>query len=114
MAERGELVLVGDQLEDHLRLERAHDHLHEQYGRSSSVGPGPDAGALAMNAPTFRTCKDSLGGTDMVTTASGWKVNFVSDTGNGACPAGTGKDETSGSDCVVLTRPPERRDHRRR
>jgi hypothetical protein len=54
----------------------------------------------------FSNCKDSLGGTDKVTTAaSGWTVHFFSDTGTvgtGKCPAGTGKDETSGSDCVVI------------
>jgi hypothetical protein len=72
----------------------------------STVGAGPDAGALTMNAPKFSTCKDNLGGTDTVTTiATGWKVSFVSDVGNAACPAGSGKDETSGSDCVVVLVP---------
>jgi hypothetical protein len=72
----------------------------------SSVGTGPDRGALAMNAPTFSSCKDNLGGTDTVTTkTTGWKVAFVSDIGNAKCPTGTGKDETSGGDCVVITVP---------
>jgi hypothetical protein len=72
----------------------------------SSVGAGPDVGALTMNAPKFSSCKDNLGGTDTVTTiATGWKVSFVSDLGNTACPTGTGKDETSGSDCVVILVP---------
>jgi hypothetical protein len=72
----------------------------------SSVGSGPDIGPLAMNAPTFSSCTDNLGGTDTVTTkATGWKVAFISDNGNTKCPAGSGKDETSGSDCVVITVP---------
>ncbi len=72
----------------------------------SSVSTGPDKGALAMNAPTFSSCKDTLGGTDTVTTLkTGWKVAFVSDLGNAKCPKGTGKDETSGGDCVVITVP---------
>jgi len=71
-----------------------------------TVGAGPDVGALAMNAPKFSNCKDNLGGTDTVTTASsGWKVSFVSDLGNSKCPSGTGKDETSGGDCVVVLVP---------
>lgn len=72
----------------------------------SSVGAGPDIGFLAMNAPTFKSCTDNLGGTDTVTTTkTGWKIAFISDIGNKACPAGTGKDETSGGDCVVITVP---------
>lgn len=72
----------------------------------STVGSGPDIGFLAMNAPTFSSCTDNFGGTDTVKTkATGWKIAFVSDIGNKACPAGTGKDETSGGDCVVITVP---------
>jgi hypothetical protein len=72
----------------------------------SSVGAGPDVGALTMNAPKFSNCKDNAGGSDTVTTsATGWKVSFVSDVGNASCPAGTGKDETSGGDCVVILVP---------
>lgn len=72
----------------------------------TSVGSGPDIGALAMTAPKFSSCTDSLGGTDTVkTVTSGWTVSFISDKGNAKCPAGTGKDETSGKDCVVLAVP---------
>jgi hypothetical protein len=68
-----------------------------------SVGSGPDIGALTMNAPKFSNCKDSLGDPATVTTkASGWTVSFISDIGNTKCPVGTGKDEISGADCVVV------------
>ena len=69
----------------------------------NSIGSGPDAGALAMSAPKFSGCTDSLGGTDTVTTkATGWTVSFVSDSADAGCPAGTGNDEAGGSDCVVI------------
>jgi hypothetical protein len=75
-------------------------------GGGSSTGPGPDNPALPMNAPQFSHCKDNFGGNDTVTTnPAGWTVQFFSDTGTvgtGKCPTGTGKDETSGKDCVVL------------
>jgi hypothetical protein len=69
-----------------------------------SVGSGPDIGFLAMNAPKFSSCKDSLGGTDTVTTkASGWKVAFYWNKGNSACPSGTGGGKAT--HCVVITVP---------
>jgi hypothetical protein len=68
-----------------------------------SIGSGPDVGALAMTAPKFSNCQDSFGGSDTVTTAkSGWTISFVSDSADPGCPAGTGNDESSGADCVVL------------
>jgi hypothetical protein len=72
----------------------------------SSTGAGPDRGVLAANAPKFSSCHDNFGGTDTVTTkATGWQGAFVSDSGNAKCPTGTGKDETSGGDCVVIDVP---------
>jgi hypothetical protein len=70
----------------------------------STVGSGPDIGFLAMNAPTFKSCTDSLGGTDTVTPkTTGWKVAFYWDKTNAHCPSGTGGGKAL--HCVVLTVP---------
>ena len=68
------------------------------------LGPGPDPAApLAMNPPTFKSCTDNLGGTDTVTVnQSGWTFSDLSDTTNAACDPGTGNDETTNADCVVI------------
>jgi len=68
------------------------------------IGPGPDLSTpLAMNPPTFRNCTDNLGGTDTVTVnPSGWTFQDISDTTNAACPSGTGNDETTDADCIVI------------
>ena len=68
------------------------------------IGPGPDLGTpLAMNPPTFKNCTDNLGGTDTVTVnPSGWTFTDISDTTNPACPSGTGNDETTDADCIVI------------
>jgi len=68
------------------------------------IGPGPDLGTpLAMNPPTFKSCTDNLGGTDTVTVnPSGWTFSDLSDTTNAACPSGTGNDETTNADCIVI------------
>jgi hypothetical protein len=69
----------------------------------NSIGTGPDIGALAMKAPTFKNCTDSLGGADTVKPkSSGWTISFISDIGNAKCPSGTGTDDGGGSDCVVI------------
>lgn len=70
----------------------------------SSVGSGPDIGALAMNPATFKSCTDTLNGTDTVTSkATGWKVAFYWATSNAHCPTGTGGGKAT--HCVVLTIP---------
>lgn len=68
------------------------------------IGPGPDLGSpLAMNPPTFSHCTDNLGGTDTVTVnQSGWTFQDISDSTNAACPTGTGNDETTNADCIVI------------
>lgn len=70
----------------------------------STVGPGPDIGFLAMNAPQFSNCDDNLGPHDTVTTKkTGWKVAFYWEKANAHCPAGTGDGKTL--HCVVITVP---------
>ncbi len=70
-------------------------------GGGSTVGSGPDIGALRMDAPEFAHCTDSFGGTDQVTTvASGWKVEFYWDKTSEYCPAGTGDDKPL--HCLVI------------
>lgn len=68
------------------------------------IGPGPDLGTpIAMNPLTFSSCTDSLGGTDTVTVnATGWTQSLISESTDPACPAGTGNDETTDADCLVL------------
>jgi hypothetical protein len=67
------------------------------------IGPGPDIGLLAMNPPTFQSCTDNLGGTDTVTVnQSGWTFQLLSENTDPACDSGTGNDEATDADCVVI------------
>jgi hypothetical protein len=77
---------------------------HANTANGPDIGPGPDLGTpLVMNPPTFTNCSDNLLGTDTVTVnQSGWTFSDLSETTNTACPTGTGNDETTEADCVVI------------